>query len=93
MLDVVGPIANACDEIPAWKHDLVSWRHDPSEFAYRLRRLAVDLHRTFKQRDGSPLDLIELARRIDELKRDTECPQIERWLLSAQELLESSRRR
>jgi hypothetical protein len=73
----------------------VAWRHDPADFAYRFRGLALDTHRTLKRRDAAPDELIELSRRIDELRRNTQDPQfveIDRWLQNARILVESRKR-
>ncbi len=70
----------------------VTWRIDPADLAHRLRSLAVDAHRTLKSRDAGMNELIELSRRIDELRAGTQDPrliEIDRWLRKAQEMIET----
>src|SRR5262245_54324241 len=66
-----------------------------TDFANRIRALARDAARTVGNRDARPRELIELSRRIDELRQETQDPQfmhIDRWLQSAQNLIESHER-
>ncbi len=62
----------------------------PAELAVRVRQLALDAHRVLKDPSATSGELVELSRKIDDLRRS--CPslssrQIEHWLQSASELL------
>ena len=62
----------------------------PADFADRIRALARDAGRIFRSRDANPGELIELSRRIDELRQQTKDSlgvDIDRWLRSAQNLI------
>jgi hypothetical protein len=70
-------------------------RHDPADFAYRIRALATDAGRALRNVDTAPRELIELSERFDELLRGTQdkrANEIDRWLRNAQNLIESRRR-
>ena len=73
----------------------LSKRLDPADLAYRIRRLALDAYRSLKRHDAALDELTELLHRIDELRRGTQNPhfiQIDRWLQSAKDVIESRRR-
>jgi hypothetical protein len=73
----------------------VARRSQPADFANRIRALARDAGRVVRNRDVRPHELIELSRRIVELRQETEDPQftdIDRWLRSAQTLIERRQR-
>ena len=56
---------------------------DPAAIANRVRQIAHDLHQILKKSTSSPGELIELERRIDELRVHTHgspLTAIDRWL-------------
>ncbi len=62
------------------------------DLAHRIRKLAVDAHRTLRSHDADPHELIEFARRIDELRHETQDPhliEIDRWLRKAKDLIKT----
>ena len=70
----------------------VTWRLDPADLANRIRRLAEDTHQTLRSHNAVPHELIELTRRIDELRQETQDPhliEIDRWLRKAKDLIET----
>lgn len=76
-------------------HGEITWRLDPADLADRIRRMALDAHRTLKRHDVAPSELVELTRRIDELRQgtqETHFIEIDRWLRTARQLIESRRR-
>jgi hypothetical protein len=65
-------------------------RLSPAEIAARLRGLAQDAYRVAKDRDAAPTELVELSRRIEELRahaRGSRLFEIERWLERASEVV------
>ena len=60
---------------------------DPAAIAQGVRQIAHDLHQILRKRTSSPTELIELERRIDELRvhtHGTGLLAIDRWLRSSQ---------
>jgi hypothetical protein len=63
---------------------------DPTDFACRLRGLALDAHRTLRLGDAGRDRFGELSSRIDELRFETVHPsfaEIDRWLENTRVLL------
>jgi hypothetical protein len=70
----------------------ITWSLDPADLAHRIRRLAADAHQTWRSHNAVPNELIELTRRIDELRQATQGPhmiEIDRWLRKTKELIET----
>ncbi len=70
----------------------VNRRLDPADLANRIRRLAADTHQTLRSHNAVPHELIELTRRIDELRQETQDPhliEIDRWLRKVKDLIET----
>ncbi len=64
---------------------------DPAEFAARVRQLAIDAHRVLKSRTAVKSELVQLCRRIDELRQESRVDlsrEIDRWLDQANEQIE-----
>ena len=64
---------------------------DPAEFAARVRQLAIDAHRVLKSRTAAKSELVQLCRRIDELRQESRVDlsrEIDRWLHQANEQIE-----
>jgi len=64
---------------------------DPAEFAARVRQLAIDAHRVLKSRTAARGELVQLCRRIDELRQESRLDlsrEIDRWLYHANEQIE-----
>jgi len=63
-----------------------------SDLAHRIRKLAADTHRTLRSHNADSDELLEFARRIDELRQETQDPQlieIDRWLQKAKNIIET----
>ena len=70
----------------------VTWRLDPADLAHRIQKLGADTHRTLSSHDADPHELIELARRVDELRQGTQDPhliKIDLWLRKAKKVIET----
>lgn len=68
---------------------------DPSVFAQRLRRLAVEAHALLAGTQPAAKELIELARCIDDLRgfaRSSRMCEVDRWLQSARDRIEEKLR-
>jgi hypothetical protein len=68
---------------------------DAEQFAWAIRRLAVDAHEALQRPDASDGELLELRRRSEVLlraARGARQAEIRRWLRSAQRALEEARR-
>lgn len=66
---------------------------DPAEFAARVRQLAIDAHRVLKSRTAAKSELVQLCRRIDELRQESRADlsrEIDRWLHQANEQIEEA---
>jgi hypothetical protein len=62
----------------------------PAEIAARLRGLAQDAYRVAKDRHAAPTELVEISRRIEELRahaRGSRLFEIERWLERASKVV------
>ena len=65
---------------------------EPAEFAARVRQLAIDAHRVLKSRTAAKSELVQLCRRIDELRQEGRVDlsrEIDRWLDQANEQIEA----
>ncbi len=74
--------------IPPVERDTADGFVSPAELASRVRQLAMDAYRVLKDPAATSGELVELSRKIDDLRRSCESlssRQIDHWLQSAAE--------